>query len=361
MSELVILIVDDDATARRTYARMIANGPEPARVVQSCTMTEGLATVFIEAADAILLDYYLPDGDGLAFMNELADHRGVLPVPVVMLTGGGDEMLATEVLKAGASDYVAKGWLDPESLWRALRYAIGRHRLRQQVEQQQIELAASNAQLRVRQENLERVTTLLKGELEAGLSGLAGRLRVLAQALPEAAAASAAEVDQLADLAGVVHANVLGSLAALAGEPDAELSQRVELQGFVQSVAEGLSERLEGVAIHVAPMEAIRTRGGPLRTAVEQLLIDAAERGARKILVSRAEPVGVCLDDDGRAIPKATIEHVIESAQPPPRGDRCATRLSMVRTALDSLDGVLLVERTRSWNRLSVVLVDLSV
>ena len=45
-----------------------------------------------------------------------------------MLTGHGDELVAVELMKAGAADYLSKGSLTPDSLWRSLR---GARRLRQ--------------------------------------------------------------------------------------------------------------------------------------------------------------------------------------------------------------------------------------
>ena len=51
-----------------------------------------------------------------------------LSTPIIMLTGYGDELVAVELMKAGAADYLAKGSLTPDSLWRSLRAAL---RLRQ--------------------------------------------------------------------------------------------------------------------------------------------------------------------------------------------------------------------------------------
>ncbi len=60
-----------------------------------------------EQFDLIFLDYMLPDGDGLNFLRIL-DEKG-LETPVVMITGRGDEMLASQAIHAGAYDYLTKG------------------------------------------------------------------------------------------------------------------------------------------------------------------------------------------------------------------------------------------------------------
>lgn len=57
--------------------------------------------------DAIVLDYSLPDGNGLEFLAKLqAQSHGNIP-PVVMITGKGDENIAVQAIKLGAQDYIA--------------------------------------------------------------------------------------------------------------------------------------------------------------------------------------------------------------------------------------------------------------
>lgn len=56
--------------------------------------------------DIILLDYRLPDGTGLEFLDQLA-HRGQ-QIPVVMVTGQGNERVAVQAIQHGAADYLLK-------------------------------------------------------------------------------------------------------------------------------------------------------------------------------------------------------------------------------------------------------------
>jgi signal transduction histidine kinase len=77
--------------------------------------------------DAVLLDLSLPDGHGLANIARLTQ---VAPsVPLVVLTGTDDEVLAVQAVHQGAQDYLVKGQVTGPLLVRALRYAIERKRV----------------------------------------------------------------------------------------------------------------------------------------------------------------------------------------------------------------------------------------
>ncbi|NER23096.1 MAG: GAF domain-containing protein [Symploca sp. SIO1B1] len=82
--------------------------------------------------DCVLLDYRLPDGDGLALVK--AVRRAGIKVPLVVLTGQGDEQIAVDLMKAGASDYLPKSKVSPETLSRSLRHAVRIYRAEREAE-----------------------------------------------------------------------------------------------------------------------------------------------------------------------------------------------------------------------------------
>ena len=57
--------------------------------------------------DVLLLDFRLPDMNALAMLHELCQVRG-LDLPVVVVTGQGDEDSALQVLRLGGAEYVVK-------------------------------------------------------------------------------------------------------------------------------------------------------------------------------------------------------------------------------------------------------------
>jgi signal transduction histidine kinase len=85
--------------------------------------------------DVALLDLSLPDSHGLETLQRM---RAACPaVPIVVLTGWQDEEAAVEAVREGAQDYLMKGRLEGLSLSRAIRHAIERKKLEEQLRQAQ--------------------------------------------------------------------------------------------------------------------------------------------------------------------------------------------------------------------------------
>ena len=116
-TKLRVLIVDDNR-ADRTLCRELILRVCDCSVVEANTVAEGLELYKAHDPDLVLLDYYLPGQVGLDFLRSLELEQG-LPLPVVMLTAEGNEMVAVDVMKHGALDYMPKSALSTESLRRA--------------------------------------------------------------------------------------------------------------------------------------------------------------------------------------------------------------------------------------------------
>ncbi|NJR53027.1 MAG: PAS domain S-box protein [Leptolyngbyaceae cyanobacterium CSU_1_3] len=103
--------------------------------MEADTATAGLELCRTHSIDAILLDYRLPDADGLEFIELLqAQNNGSSP-PVVIITGEGNERIAVRAIKLGAEDYLVKQGLTSEQLQLTMRSAIDNARLRLQLRQ----------------------------------------------------------------------------------------------------------------------------------------------------------------------------------------------------------------------------------
>ncbi len=140
------MIVDDDDRAQEVARRALAASGLSVEVAGAATCAEALRALTDRAFDCVLLDFQLPDGDGLDVLRHIRSAR--IDVPVVMLTDHGDEMVAVELMKAGAADYLAKSRLTPEALERCLRHTVRVHRAEQQTRQAKVARQDSEAQFR---------------------------------------------------------------------------------------------------------------------------------------------------------------------------------------------------------------------
>lgn len=78
-----------------------------AEVTRVATAEAGLSELLQNAYDVAVVDFLLPGANGLSVLEGMREHS--LEVPVVVVTGVGNERLAVRALKEGAYDYVVKG------------------------------------------------------------------------------------------------------------------------------------------------------------------------------------------------------------------------------------------------------------
>jgi diguanylate cyclase (GGDEF)-like protein len=136
-----VLIIDDSPEDRETYRRLLTRDSDRRFIFLEAESAEaGLELWGRAAVDCVLLDYHLPDADGLDLLDSFADPVGPPKVAVVMLTGRGDELIAVQAMKRGVQDYLAKGQITGKSLARAVVNAVQKVYLLRQLEAQRQEL-----------------------------------------------------------------------------------------------------------------------------------------------------------------------------------------------------------------------------
>src|SRR5687767_339643 len=116
-----ILVVDDDQLDRLAVRRCLQQAGIAAEVDEAGSGAEAIGLIRPGSHDCVLLDYHIPGSDTAALLRSVTDKAGDLPV--VILTGRGDEGIAVEFMKSGAADYLPKAALNPERLATSLRYA----------------------------------------------------------------------------------------------------------------------------------------------------------------------------------------------------------------------------------------------
>ena len=94
-AQIRLLIIDDDIVDRKACQRALTQHPDCQFVLfEAETGQEGLQLAHLDSPDCILLDYRLPDMDGLEFLSELRGETGEISTPVIMLTGTDNALVA---------------------------------------------------------------------------------------------------------------------------------------------------------------------------------------------------------------------------------------------------------------------------
>ena len=140
-----LLLVEDDAVDRMAIERALAAWQQRIELSVVVDAETALAALQERSFDCVLLDYNLPRGSGLTVLQALRERAD--ETPVIAMTGHGDEDLVVELMKAGASDYIAKQALSPDRLGQSIRSALllrdarGSMRQSQRALQEQLEFA----------------------------------------------------------------------------------------------------------------------------------------------------------------------------------------------------------------------------
>ncbi len=123
----ILLIEDDEDDYILTRSVLEDSRPLKYNLTWLTDYEAGLAAVQRLEHDICLLDYRLGARTGLDFLRETSARESDLPI--IVLTGLGDQAIDMEVMDAGASDYLVKNELTPTILERALRYALQQKRI----------------------------------------------------------------------------------------------------------------------------------------------------------------------------------------------------------------------------------------
>ncbi|HZZ16043.1 MAG TPA: ATP-binding protein [Candidatus Sulfotelmatobacter sp.] len=130
--QIRVLLVEDNPGDARLIEESLADSTQCSFDVETTDrLKSAVHRLSAGGIDAILLDLGLPDSEGQDTFERAK--AAASTVPIIVLTGLGDEALAVKMVREGAQDYVAKGDLNGSTLSRAIRYAIERERTEQKI------------------------------------------------------------------------------------------------------------------------------------------------------------------------------------------------------------------------------------
>lgn len=159
-----LLVVDDNPEFVRLASNLILRHYPGAEVGSARTGEEAIDALAGGSYDIALLDYQLPDIDGLEILGEVKQ-RG-LSTAVIMVTGEGDEQLAADLFRMGAYDYLVKGRVDAMALRRSLDSVLSRLSLEHLVRGKSDALVAVSTKLQEKARSLDTAYEKLREKKE---------------------------------------------------------------------------------------------------------------------------------------------------------------------------------------------------
>jgi signal transduction histidine kinase len=133
-----LLIVDDTQAERQLMEITLGAAFPKADILSASHPSQAKAMCEERHFDCVLLDYNMPEMDGLMLAHQLKAADAYLAT--VLMTSVGDEMLAAEALRSGISDYIPKGRITAESIQRSVARSILACSQARVIDQQRLEL-----------------------------------------------------------------------------------------------------------------------------------------------------------------------------------------------------------------------------
>lgn len=103
---LSVLVVEDDEFQQKIMRRLLSQEKLDCEVVG--TGAAALESIRARRPALVLLDYMLPDTDGVALLRRVRSTPELAALPVIMLTGNGDKQIVVASMQAGANDFMVK-------------------------------------------------------------------------------------------------------------------------------------------------------------------------------------------------------------------------------------------------------------
>jgi signal transduction histidine kinase len=246
---LKVLVVDDDDVDRMAVRRSLKASGIEADVTEAADAAAALEYARAARFDCGLFDFRMPGSDGLELLRQLRAEN--IQMPVIMLTGFGDEQTAVDLMKAGAADYLPKNSLTPERLGQSLRAVMRVHLA-------EVEAGKADDQLRL-------YATQLKSLAEAAIEinatlATEAMLQVATESARKILNARRAETrltEETSLSSGAIRALNPQQAAAIwhAGEEDEELTSWTDMTREMQAVdIATLSAAIEAEALLAATM-----------------------------------------------------------------------------------------------------------
>lgn len=158
--KIKILVAEDDDDDVLLIRELVREGfyDGAASVVIVENFSDVLSRIAESEYDVCLFDYRLGEANGLDLLRTLKGNN--INIPVILMTGQGDQEIAVDAMKAGATDYLVKANLSVESLSQSIRHAIKLHEDEEQLKRAQAALRRQDSLMQGLAEASNRLLTI---------------------------------------------------------------------------------------------------------------------------------------------------------------------------------------------------------
>lgn len=172
-SAITILIVDDSEEDRVTYMRYLQSDISRSyNFLEAATLEEGLNFWRSHQPDIVLVDYSLPDGEGLELLEAMGEGMLVPKLEAIVLTGHhGNEQIILQTMRLGAADYFSKSEVTSLSLCNRVGRVVDHLLLSRKLQRlQNQEIVMAKIALHIRQYfDLEEISNAIVQEIRTFL------------------------------------------------------------------------------------------------------------------------------------------------------------------------------------------------
>ena len=173
-SVITILIVDDSEEDRATYIRYLRSDRVYSyNFLEAGTLEEGIDLWRSQHPDIVLVDHFLPDGEGWELLAEMGKGEIIPKLAAIILTGYKvNEQIIVQAMRLGAADYLAKGDITATLLCNRVGQVRDRLIVMRQLQRsQQQEIIVSRISLQIHQYlDLEEISNAIVEEIRVFLN-----------------------------------------------------------------------------------------------------------------------------------------------------------------------------------------------
>lgn len=129
-----LLIVDDDIVDQEFIIRSLGHLKKGISKIHTAdSVNQALSIIKVENLDMILLDYRMPERDGIEMLKTIKSDQKLNKTAIVMMSTSEDSQLAIDCIKSGAQDFLVKSEITVDRLQRAMLHADARFELEKQL------------------------------------------------------------------------------------------------------------------------------------------------------------------------------------------------------------------------------------